>query len=530
MNAARDPAQPLLDFASALGDDLPDFAAHERLTEIRFYAEDFAPSPLADLDFETVAAMKKAYGGALQLRVSLGALPLLDLQNDFSGATFRRFQDSLDRSTPVVLDLVLDKTAYAARLLGDVPHNCHPLLYFFPDRLHTYLTSATLADLESDLWPDPLAKALLLVPGYDVWVDGPLLAIVGGQPSRRWQEALPKPGDAGAAARLAGIYADAFHLLRWEERWLKHLTPYHLRIQAKAEAEARAHELLLHPLQIHLANAILLYTAERTVKKNGQFVSSYATTRTVVNLAHEPADAPLRNDILATGVEGLWNILEWAYDSTWSLGERQPLVQIAMVDALRAVQADRRYRLLLENAPRIYDNLEWNWRELLEDKVDTYLDQVQQVEKHVSDAVTSHSEQVTQLVKGVSETMLAAVGVTLASFVAALFGDNFDVTVFRIGVWAYVIYVFFFPLLYSLSNQLGRYRALERQFRYRRRRFDQRLHPEWVDEIVGDEVEASRRRFWFWFRVTVTVYFLVLAAAVVAAFEIPARFAPPATP
>lgn len=530
MNVAVDPARPLLDFASALDDESPDFSAHERLTEIRFYAEQFAASPLANLEFETMAAMKEAYGDALQLRVLLGDLPLLDLQNDFTRATFDRFQDRLDRSTPVVLDLVLDKTSYARRLLGDIPQNCRPLLYFFTERLSSYLTSADLTDLETDLWPDPVAKALLLVPGYDVWMDGPLLAIVGGAYHQQWQETLPEPEDAGDAARLAGIYTDAFRLLRWEERWLKHLTPYHLRIQAKAKAGERAHDLLVHPLQIHLANAILLYTAEKTVKKDGQFVSTYATTRTVVNLAHEPADAPLRNDILAAGVEGLWNILEWAYDSTWSLGERQPLVQIAMVDALNAVQADRRYRLLLENAPRIHDNLEWNWRELLEDKVDTYLSQVQQVEMHVSDAVTSHSEQVTQLVKGVSETMLAAVGVTLASFVAALFGDNFDVMVFRIGVWAYVTYVFFFPLLYSLSNQLGRYRALERQFRYRRRRFDQRLHAEWVDEIVGDEVDASRRRFWFWFRVTVTVYFLVLAAAVVAAFEIPARFAPPATP
>lgn len=529
MNASDNPAQSLLQLSVALGDHSPDFSAHERLTEIRFYNEEFPVSPLANLEFETLAAMRETYGDCLQLRVSLGDLPLLDVQDNFSRSAFDQFQNELDNTSTVVLDLVLDKTCYARRLLGKVPDSCRPILYFYPGRLNHYLTAADLTDLESDLWPDGTVKALLLVPEYDIWMNGPYLAVMGSRYRERWAEALSEPTEADAN-RLENIYTEARGLLRWEERWLTHLTPAHLQIPSNTESDRRAHDLFLRPLQIHLANAILLYTAERTVKKDGRFVSTYATTRATVKLPHLHPDAEHENDILSSGVGGLWKIFEWAYDATWSLSERQPVVQIGIVNTLQAVHPDRQDDLLLENAPRIRDDLKWHWRELLEDKVDTYLGQVQEVENYVSEAVTSHNEQVTQLVKGVSETMLAAVGVTLASFVAALFKDNFDVTVFRIGVWAYVLYVFFFPLLYSLSNQVGRYRALERQLQYRRRGFDQRLHPDRVAEIVGDEVKVSRRRFWFWFRVTVTVYFVVIAVAIIAAYAIPAQFAPLTTP
>lgn len=531
MSALADPAQPLLRFVAALGEEAPDFRGRERLTEIRFYDEAFSASSLTRLDFETVAGMKEAYGDALQLKILRGDRPMLDLENDFDKTVFERFQRRLDRSHAVVLDIVLDKKAYIRRILGDTPENCYLLLYLFPERLDSYFFSATLSDLERDLWPERPAKTLLLIPNFDIWMDGPLLAIVGGRYYERWQEAF---SEADGASRPESIYTDAIDLLRWEDRWLTYLTPQHLSIQSKTETSVRENNQIVTPLRMHLANAILLYTAERTVKKSDSFVSTFATTRMTVDVPHLTAASLQDNDdlanTLAEGLGGLWNTFKWAYEPPWALSERLPIVQIAVVNALRASLPRQRYPVLLNNATQIYKNLEWNWREFLDEKFDTYLNQVQQVENYVSETVSSHSQQVTELVKRVSETMLAAVGVTLASFVAALFRDDFDATVFRIGIWVYVAYVFFFPLLYSLSNQLGRYRALEQQFQYRRDRFEQRLHPDEVDEIVGGEVQASRKRFWLWFRVTATVYFLVMAVGIIAAFAIPPLFTSTTTP
>lgn len=531
VNAPGGSAQPLLRFTAALGGDTPDFSHHERLADIRFYDETFPASSLAALDFETLDALKEAYGDALQLKILRGDQPLLDLQKAFDQALFDRFQRRLAASHDVVLDLVLDKRAYARNLLEDVPQHCHLPLYLFPERLHNYLLAARLTDLEADLWPDRAAKTLLLLPTLDICMDGPLLAIFGGRYIGRWQEAFSEKVDAFRPQR---IYASALESLRWEDRWLAYLTPLHLFLQSRTEAGIDDNHALVTALRMHLANAILLYTAERTVKRGDSFLSTFATSRATVDVPHLAA-AALQGDGhfaagLARGLGGLQQTFEWAYEPPWKLGERLPVVQIALVNALRAALPQQRYQVLLNNATQIYDNLEWTWREFLDERFDDYLGKLQQVEAYVGETVSGHSRQVTELVKNVSETMLAAVGVTLASFVAALFQDNFDATVFRIGIWAYAAYVFFFPLLYSLSSQLGRYKALEQQLQRRRQRFEQRLHPDAVKDIVGDEVQASRRRFSFWFRMTATVYFLVIALALIAAFAVPTLFPPPAIP
>lgn len=529
MNALADPAEPLLRLAEALGDRAPDFSNHEQLLDIRFYDKAFSASWLDGLDFETLVLLKEAYGDALKFKILRGDLPLLDLNEELDEAVFEHFQERLAPSQSVVVDIVLDKQAYARQTFGDFPESCHAVLYVFPERLNHYLLSAKLTDLEKDLWPERTAKTIILVPGLEIWMDGPLLSVFGGRYTEDWHEAF---SDAPDTSRAERIFADASDLLRWEERWLAYLTPLHLALQSKVGASAVEGHLVVDALRMHLANAILLYTAERTVWRDGFFVSTYATTRAIVEVPHLSTkilrDGNTTASILAKGLDGLRQTFEWAYAVPWGLSERLPVVQIAIVNALRAAPPEQRSHVLLSNAEQIHDNLKWTWREFLDDQFDAFLSQVQQVEAYVSETVSSHSQQVTELVKSVSETMLAAVGVTIVSFVAALFKDNFDATVFRIGIWAYVAYVFFFPLLYSLGNQVSRYKALERQFQRRRERFEQRLHPYRVADIVGNEVQDSRQRFWTWFWITAAIYILVIALAIFAAYAVPIAFAPSA--
>jgi hypothetical protein len=133
--------------------------------------------------------------------------------------------------------------------------------------------------------------------------------------------------------------------------------------------------------------------------------------------------------------------------------------------------------------------LHWHWKAFIENKVDAYMSQVQALEDYVASTVQAFTGQVSALIKSLSDTMLAAVGALLGSFIAALFKDKFDPTIFVIGM-----------LIYA-----------------------QRLYPENVDEIVGGQVAKSRRHFRRWFWATILAYAVVVFAAVMTAVLVPGQ-------
>ena len=90
--------------------------------------------------------------------------------------------------------------------------------------------------------------------------------------------------------------------------------------------------------------------------------------------------------------------------------------------------------------------------------------------------------------------MLAAVGVLLGSFIAALFQNSFNQTIFIIGMAVYAAYVFIFPLVYNMSYQWHRYKTIDKEFKAWHHRFEERLHPDKVKEIMGANITESEHR------------------------------------
>ena len=71
-----------------------------------------------------------------------------------------------------------------------------------------------------------------------------------------------------------------------------------------------------------------------------------------------------------------------------------------------------------------------------------------------------------------------------------------------------------------MSQRWGSYRALNRQFEERRKRFVAGLSATKVDSVVGEHILLSRRRFRLWFWLIVATY---LAVAVVLWLLVPRR-------
>jgi len=513
-----DPAAPLRAFGDALGIPVETWPAREELEQLTYSDSNLERAVASRLTLERITSLIEAYGEALTCRFLLDDLPVLEVASGLSEADLERFRADTRHSPTVTLDLKLDKARLIEKWLGRNWRNelpgCQAFLYLYAEALESFMIGP-LRELERCLWGEETAqKVILLVPGREIRLNGPYLAVVGGAWINKLREVVLE--ELPDAKRVQVMYRTCREILKWEESWLHHLTPLHLKVGGQAPPG----DVITGALLAHLDNLAILYTADRTtLQANRRWVATYIGASQSVEVVL--GDPPQHWD------EGVWasinsliRLVEWAYDSRWS-ADRLPLVQVAVVQALRAAAPTVRYRLLLDNATCIFEGLQWHWKAFIENKVDAYTAQVRELEDYVADTMQAFADQSSAMVKSLSETMLAAVAALLGSFVAALFKDEFNPLIFRIGMVAYAAYVFVFPLIYTMSHQWGWYRMLVKEFAGRRQRFEERMYRDRVEEMVGTQFDDSRSRFKRWFIAILLTYLAVVVLAIFLASSVP---------
>lgn len=509
------PADPLLAFGEALGIASDVWVKREELEQIAYTDYNFSQEKAKELTLDIITPLRDAYGDALTCSFRLGDLPVLDINLDMDNKSLEKFRDRIQDSPIIGFEFTLNKIRLVENWLGSVP-GYRMFLYLFPNALESLLVS-NLSRLESLLWGSELEtahKVILLVPDREIWLDGSYLAVLGGEQIENLPEVISKPPHD--ADELRNMYKICQKNLYWQVPWLKHLTPLHLKVDGQIPRD----DLIAKALLIHQVNSIVLYTADRTVGDNNKpSLSTYAGANQSIELTLKNPTDPIEEEVLA-GVSYLMEMLEWAYNPTWS-DDRLPLVQIGVAQALHAASPLVRYQLLLHNAPNIFDELKWHWKAFIEGKVDSYVSQIQALEDYVNDTVQAFADQITDMIKSLSDTMLAAVGVLIGSFIAALFQNKFDPNIFAIGMGVYALYVLIFPLFYNMKHQWEQYQVLCDNFNERQIRFEERLYPEKVSEIVGTQIKDSQCRFKRWFYATFVAYIIVILLAIVAALFVP---------
>lgn len=176
---------------------------------------------------------------------------------------------------------------------------------------------------------------------------------------------------------------------------------------------------------------------------------------------------------------------------------------------------------MLNCAEPILKDLRWDWKSFIDGKMDEYTGGVKDLEEDLAKTILAFADQVSTMIKGLSDTMLAAVGVVLGTFIASLFGDKFKPELFKLGMVLYAIYVLIFPLLFNMINQWQSFSSLEQGFHDRKDRFKGRLSSERVESIVKDRVKRAKDRFKIWYAITVITYLIVIGLALIASVWAP---------
>ncbi len=391
-------------------------------------------------------------------------------------------------------------------------------LFFFVESLERKFLSSSLETMESVFWTaDAASKVILLVPEHEIYLNGAYLSILGGQKLEKLSKVLTS--EIPDWESISSMHERSQKQLRWQGLNIKYLTPLHF----KVKGEAAPNDPIARGIYLHLAKMLVIYTAEQTaVNASRQYISTYSgeKQRKDINLSAEGINS-LSNEVIFNATSQLLAGVEWIYSSS-KTEDALTLFQTVIARTLQVVEpSDDSYRVLLTKADYLSNELKWLWKSFIEGKIDSYMSQVKALEDYVSTTIQSFADRVASMIKNLSDTMLAAVGVTLASFIAALFKDGFNPTVFRIGIIAYALYVLIFPLTYNMIYQKQYFNRLIKNFHRRQERFGLILDPDKVYEIVGEQLKESKNQFQQWSRLITSTYAFVVAFAFAAAFIIP---------
>lgn len=508
----------LVTLIEAAGLAVSDLAAAESGSELNhvFHVTGAKAAAVPDA---TLFQVVDEYGDAIRIEFRTDGLVELPVAPGLTAAGIATFRANVAASPELEMAIRVNKPAMLQSLL-DEP-SPHAILFLFGAALDAILRSG-LRRVDSELWTGRDGQLIILVLDTDIELRGPCLTVLGGAHLPAVVSVNQLPSLAPAALRRVAALRD--RLVGWDEPFATNLTPWHFTATGAASTQLR--ELL----DARLVDMTLLFICDRARRLQPP---ESGPIRVEFRGRDHVAFVPFDERLPLTGVttdrrEAMLRAVDWTFQldaiveqrPDWS-ADRLPFLQTRVAQVLEGRPEGERLQGFTTALPSVIEGVEWNWKAFVEDKVSGYLDQVKELEEIVTDTTDKVSGVMGDLIKALSDTMLAAVGVLIGTFIAAAFDTPFNDTVFRIGVLTYAAYVALFPGatgLFSASRQLTR---AEGSFNYRRRSFSTALGEERVEQIVGDRLTKVKSSFSKTLAFAAAVYLAVTIGAVVAAIVVP---------
>jgi len=519
--------KPLLDFVTPLGltpDDLASVEGPERI----FHTFPLTATAVAGMTDELVWRLLAAYGTAIEVKFNEGDLERLIIVTGVSEENLQQFRAAAAAAPTTTYDFVLklDKKAIAKTTLPTTGNDSVSIYAF----THAFcsLLKRGIQVFETELWPDPHSRLVVLLMDQQASFVGKHLCIVG--PNHQPEAATFLGSPAPDYAHVDVVLASRDRFIGWDRPWVKGLTPAHFLVEGESPDKQ-----LTGLLAAQLVKLAVLYTCDRSRAREvpgslpeirAEFRGREYATQLVIN---ESAILDIADPVALKSVADLvvWCYGEEARAVTRDrLADRLPLVQTRVAQALESRPEEDRFLAFASSMPYLLEGIEWYWKAFVDGRISDYVGVIQQLESLVADTVHEFSSQTASLTSSLVSNMLAAVGVLVGTFVAAAFSHPFNQTLFRIGVLAYAAYVAIFPGIYAIRLNTWSLGLAYDEFSARKDRFKEVLLPERVDDIVGDRVTKAQNEHKSWRAWVIFAYVILVGAAIVAAITVPGAVSP----
>lgn len=412
----------------------------------------------------------------------------------------------------VTVDLTIDKTALLEELEVQDPH-ARFVLYLLPLALEAAL-GKPLDQVEKHVLGRCLGdrKLLVFLPLVEIQLDGEYFAVLGGRAADGWHSLCPKsPPDQ---AHVQSFHLRALDMVNWLRFNLAVLTPLQLMVQSSGDSPDKLGKDLGRALFIKLAILSVAYTAGQVRAPHapgGSWTATYAADRysSEVSWNDTPSAAAHALEELEAAAHSLGTLTQWAYTQDRYTRDRLTVLRTEFARSLESHPAGVDLHQLLTRAESLGKRVRTAWESFIQGKLDVYYSRVREVEQTVDETAKAYREQIGALCKSLTESALAAVGVIVGSFIAAVFSDKINLDVFRLGLGVYAVYLLIFPGIIGLTSSRQHFREIVSGFGKRREAFKPRLAEEEINSIVGDTLTKGENRYDSWFKVSVAVYPIV---------------------
>lgn len=510
--------------AVVLGKTPEDWYSLESLERIEFNDNNFNRDRAVNINLELLQELISVFRDSIELQIYIGENPVFNLNTQLSEQILINLCRDTEGSPTVRLYFKIIKTRLAELYYGEIINSIKkPIQYYLylnSDRLIGYLQNCNLEDLETLVWKNNKdATVLILIPESDTYFIGPRIAILGGQYINQENCSMLQKWPEKDITLADYAYRICRDNLKWQDSWLNFITPWHLFVLDKSQSSPN----LLKVIQIHFGNIFLLYTADFTYNRSDEGntvrVSRYSAPDRSVEVIHQSGAVIMEHFQNQTESK---LILDWIYDLQWTTSDRMTLAQHNIVDQLNLTEENNRFLALFQKSETIKKNINWHWETFTQKNISIYMGLVKNLEDYLSDVVDKFSANVVTIQKTLTDTMLAAVAVWIGSFIASLFDKPFNPLIFQIGLIAYGLYVFCFPLLYTMIQQWKAYNSYQEQISVRKRRFLECLPTTKVESIWDEwKIEEIKKRFVSNFWWTIGIYILVILILLVIAIILP---------
>ena len=521
------PAESLLKLAQCLMIDRAKLAEHEQIDDLLFREEMFPAEHIRQINLEILNALFAAYGNTLQFSVAVGDMVLLQLNKPLEAPDLSQFLLDVNESPFVTLDIKLNKHLLLNNW-GVAAPNANIHIFFFPEAL-TRILQRDLLELDTTLFKgeNESSKMIILIPESDFVLNGDYLAVIGHPGIHNWAQYAPSVSPD--SAKLEKLREAALTNLHWVGFTFKYLTPLHMTVRSETPSRDPA-SMIPTLIYTHLATLSIFYTANQTRHKEQQsthewramyIAEGYEAEILLTQLVRDVSNNQDLTQALPDAALVLSETAVWAYDSRQSGSDCIIVAQRIMAHELRGGNPKDNYRRLITMAPHLSKEVKWGWAAFIEGKLDKYFTQVHDLEQVVAATTNSVAAQIEGLTKALIDNMLAAVGVLVATFLAATFKDQFNANVFRMGMLAYAVYLIAFPLGIGLLSSQDRFKSIRDMFDKQTQDFTNRLSQDQVREIVGKTVDAVEGKFRKWLHITAGGYIVVAGLVIVGCLIVP---------
>ncbi len=450
--------------------------------------------------------------------VQAGTLAVFGLTGPVDEETIEPIYDAAAEAA-LQLTIVLDKKGFVAERFP-ATHAEVVYLLFAESLAEVFALGPTELERSEVLKPFiEHQRIVCLVGGDDLALVGDHLVVLGGDRRTEWgrHDAPPLHPDAPAS-----VYEQAVDVLHWVRLALYWLTPLHLAVRPDGDF---GNSVIARSLFAKWLDLCVIYLADETrVLADGTPTARCGAERLVASIELSRGDdlwrlaertnawpaVPIINGLVTT-----------VYLAERRDADRVHVVQGVIAQLLQHGTAQENYTEIVRRAVEISEHNKWAWVSYVEQKLDQYFARVRELNDLVAETKTQHRQQLSDLRAQVVDSAKATVAVVVTTFIAAVFADDFNDAIFRLGVLVYAAYLALVPGYIGLTSLKNQFCDTRKMYANRAKAYEERLNPLAIERVLGAEATAEADNFMKWYRFVGRLYAVMVVALLVAAVVVP---------